>query len=270
MEVDGSEFSSFVASQEVEDHKRVSVILREVVARLEEDCRNLRKKEQSDRETIKRLLEEMEKKERNFREKLLEIECKKKKVENAVLEWKNEYAELEARVSKKHAGEDVAEFERKEVELKEKLAKLADDNKDVEARAVRVSDENCTLEGKVNSHHKEKEKKLTAEVDDGEDEIPLSKLYRKKRLAEVYEDDRKDSHCLKECSASPKLIELGCKGAQGIKTTKPVEVSEASSARISSFCIHNASRILSVGKAIVLLKLFFIFFVVFYLFIIYA
>ncbi|ONK66903.1 uncharacterized protein A4U43_C06F13300 [Asparagus officinalis] len=88
---------------------------------------------------------------------------------------------------------------------------------------MRVSDENNTLVGKLNSNLKEKEKKLTTEVDDGEVEIPLSKLYRKKRLAEVYEGDKKDSHYLKECFAPPKLIEPGCKGAQGIRTTKPVE-----------------------------------------------
>ncbi|XP_020257644.1 BTB/POZ domain-containing protein SETH6-like [Asparagus officinalis] len=46
------------------------------------------------------------------------------------------------------------------------------------------------------------------------DASPLSKLYGKKRLAEVYEGDKKDSYYLEECLASPNLIEPGCKGAQ--------------------------------------------------------
>ncbi|ONK66904.1 uncharacterized protein A4U43_C06F13310 [Asparagus officinalis] len=192
-----SEVSKFVANQEVENHKAISLVLNKMVIRLEEDCKSLRKRELSDRETIKGLMEKLEKNDRDFKGKLLEMELGKKKLEDEALQWKNK---LEARVSK-------IVGERKERELKEKLVKLAEENRDLKARALKVSEENCSSKVKRNveekTHCNENERVHTSEVDE-ENEIPLRSFTKKRSLAEAWEGDKKDSHSLRRSSVPAK------------------------------------------------------------------
>ncbi|ONK80450.1 uncharacterized protein A4U43_C01F17840 [Asparagus officinalis] len=67
------EIANFVARQDAEKWQRNCSALEEKLARLEEDCGVLREREVKDRERIKSLVEELERKERDFREKFVEV-----------------------------------------------------------------------------------------------------------------------------------------------------------------------------------------------------
>lgn len=70
------------------------------MARLQEDNKTLRERETRDHENIWGLLDEIEKKDRDLRDKYLEFECGKKRAQDEVIQLKNKYCELEARVLK--------------------------------------------------------------------------------------------------------------------------------------------------------------------------
>ncbi|XP_020244850.1 uncharacterized protein LOC109822971 isoform X3 [Asparagus officinalis] len=208
--------SKLAASQEIDNQRRVCLMQREVMARLQEDNKTLREREARDQETLKCLLEEMAKKDRDFREKLLEFECGEKRAQCEVLEWKSKYCELEARVSRL-IGETVAGFERKEREIQEKIFELAEENRNLKIRASMVSEGNCYYDFKgkeINVEENprdpiEKEKERTSEIDEeDEDEVPLSHLI-KKRLADA-------SHSSKEFFASQKPSEPGRNGGKRV------------------------------------------------------
>ncbi|XP_020244046.1 uncharacterized protein LOC109822281 isoform X1 [Asparagus officinalis] len=207
--------SKLAASQEIDNQRRVCLMQREVMARLQEDNKTLREREARDQETLKCLLEEMAKKDRDFREKLLEFECGEKRAQCEVLEWKSKYCELEARVSRL-IGETVAGFERKEREIQEKIFELAEENRNLKIRALMVSEGNCYYDFKgkeinveENPRPIEKEKERTSEIgEEDEDEVPLSHLI-KKRLADA-------SHSSKEFFASQKPSEPGRNGGKRV------------------------------------------------------
>lgn len=70
------------------------------MARLQEDNKTLRERETRDHENIWGLLDEIKKKDRDLRDKYLEFECGKKRAQDEVIQLKNKYCELEARVLK--------------------------------------------------------------------------------------------------------------------------------------------------------------------------
>lgn len=180
-----SELAKLAAIREVENQKRVCLMLREMVARLEEDCKilrereirdreivarleqdnkTLREREIKDRETIKGLLEEIQQKDRNFKEKLLEIELEKKKAEDKVLDWKNKHSR-----ASKLIDETVAEFGRKEREF----VKLAEQYRYSEARSLKTSEENSTLKRKYNVEENFHLSEHAKEIDE---ELPKSSV----------------------------------------------------------------------------------------------
>ncbi|XP_020270118.1 uncharacterized protein LOC109845291 isoform X2 [Asparagus officinalis] len=248
-----SHLSNLTASQEIENLKRMNHVLTKTVASLEEDNKTFREKELRDRETeINEWVGEMQKTtDRDFfrEKKLLELEFEKKRERDEVVEWKNRYCELEARVSKL-IDETVAEFERKEREVQEMIAEVEEENRELKARALRVSDERCTLGGKRyeegNFHVKEKEKEHIEIDDDDDDEIP-PRHSTKKRLAE-------GSHSSKECSVSPKPTEFkrnGWKGAsfrgEHVQTplgsvTKEQEFSKGTPIQIFNFHVKEKEK----------------------------
>ncbi|ONK66828.1 uncharacterized protein A4U43_C06F12430 [Asparagus officinalis] len=200
-----SELSNFVASQEIENLRRVSLMHRETLARLQEDNKILRERELRDQETIEGLLGEIEKKERDSREKLLELEREKKRAQDEAFEWKNNHSG-----ASKFIDEIVAGFERKEREFREMVLMVAGQKKEgIESQALRGSEENCALDGKGKGeeifHVKEKEKGHGSETD-YDDEVPLSHFARK-RLAG-------GSHSSKQCLVSPKPWEFASNGGK--------------------------------------------------------
>ncbi|ONK66922.1 uncharacterized protein A4U43_C06F13500 [Asparagus officinalis] len=263
-----SELAKSVAIREAENQRRVCLMLRETVARLEEDCKvlreretrdreivarleqdnkTLREREIKDRETIKDLLEEIQQKDITFQEKLVGIELEKKKAEDKVLGWKNQHS-----LVSKLIDETVAEFGRK----KREFVKVAEQYTCSEARSLKTSKENSTLKRKYNVednfHLSERAKTIDEDLpkssvlemaksgrvmvdsdseDYEEDRIPISQLINK-RVAEVCEGDKKDPHSSSKCFVTPKPSKFGIHGAEGSCSE---EVSKKTSAQIFSF-----------------------------------
>lgn len=82
------EIAIFVARQKVEKWCRNCSAIEEKVARLEEDCSVLREREMKDQGRIRSLVEDLERKERDFREKFVEV-----------VEWRRKREELEGEIS---------------------------------------------------------------------------------------------------------------------------------------------------------------------------
>lgn len=100
-----AEVEKFVAFQESERCKRDCSRFQDAVFRLEEDCSILRERDLKGQEMIRRLVDEMEGKSREFTEKYVELttaindlECGKKRALKEADEWKNKCRELQAGV----------------------------------------------------------------------------------------------------------------------------------------------------------------------------
>lgn len=221
-----SDFAKLSATQEVEKYKRECCCLRESVARLNEDCSMLREREAKDRGTIKSLLEEMEAKEREFREKLVELkveisclESGKRRAKDEVREWMEKYGEVEAWVLRlfdenrllKEKGTAAAknvEGDRK-VKVEEENFCLVEKGKRVESAGQIDEEMPKRKHGAVVVDADNRGERGSSESDVDEGRAPL----RKKRCVEVSKGAKKDSDSSKECSVPLQQHQIS--GARG-------------------------------------------------------
>lgn len=185
-----AEVAKFVARQEVDKCRRECSALQDRVARLEEDCGMLRKMEAKDQERIKRLVEEIEAKERDFQEMFIEmkveirdLQCGKNRAVAKVAQWRRRCEDLIEEVSRLRRGEMVVAGE-----IEEEMP-------------LRNEGHLSTPERKRSSvflgagNESESMGEDGADGGDDEDErIPLSQL-KKRRVTEVGDGVGKGSGC---------------------------------------------------------------------------